>query len=243
MFSVLYEDHDIIVVIKPVGVPTQSEKSSDFDLVNQLKNYLYEKQKNNTVPYLGIIHRLDRAVGGILVFAKNKKAAAKLSEQVRTHNIQKYYLAVVTTDLTSQLSMDWLFLEDKIVFNKKERISYIVSPDKNIKEAKTAQLYYRVRQVKEVGSLVEIHLKTGRNHQIRVQMAAHNGGIYGDSKYNPVFFEKTEKKDWYPLGLYACQLSFFHPVTNKWLEFCQMPEEEPFTFFECLKDFNFSLDK
>lgn len=141
--NILYEDKDIIVCEKPPGVPAQSDKSSDFDMVNRLKNYIFEKEQKQ--PYIGLIHRLDRPVGGIMLFAKTPIMAKELSEQVRLKKIMKKYLAVTTSDISSELGKDKIFLTDYIVKDGRTNLSKITN-DKD-KNGKKAELYYRTVEV------------------------------------------------------------------------------------------------
>ena len=196
--EILYEDEDIIVCIKPYGVPVQSDKSRDTDVLTYLKNHIFESEGLDEEPYLAMIHRLDRPVGGVMVFAKNQTAAANLSDQLQDGNITKYYQAVLTGELPDEYGT----LEDYIVRDGKTNTSKIV--DKGTKGAKKAVLDYEVLDVMEtdqgVLTYVLIELITGRHHQIRVQMASRGAGIYGDTKYNPGFM-KT-KKTYQQMALY-----------------------------------------
>jgi 23S rRNA pseudouridine1911/1915/1917 synthase len=224
--NILFEDQSIIVCEKPVGVPSQSDKTGDFDMVNRLKNYIYEQDPQKRQPYVGIVHRLDRPVGGIMVFAKTSAIAKDLSEQIRKKEIKKKYLTVLSRDLSGALQQEKKILEDYIVKDGKTNLSKIsVAQDKN---AKKAELYYKVLEVKENLSLVEVELITGRHHQIRVQMTENVAGLWGDTKYNPQF---QKEKGWSNIALYAYYLEFDHPKTNKRLIFDLQPKGEPFNHF------------
>lgn len=219
---ILHEDDHILVCEKPPGVPSQSDKTADYDMVNQLKNYLYEKD-NRIQPYIGLIHRLDRPVGGIMVFAKTPFAAKNLSEQIRLREMKKHYMAVVTQDLTEELNQERQLLTDYLVKDQKTNLSRVTSEkDRN---GKKAQLYYQVLKVSEGLSFVEVELITGRHHQIRVQMSKHKGGLWGDTKYNPLF---QKKEGFHQLALFAYRLEFSHPKTKKLMKFRLMPTGEPF---------------
>lgn len=225
--NILFEDEHILVCEKPVGVPSQSDKTGDMDMVNRLKNYLYEKDWNKTNPYISVIHRLDRPVGGIMVFAKSPLAAKNLSEQIQKKEMNKKYLAVLTADLTKELGREKELVIDYLVKDGRTNLSRISSEkDKN---AKKAQLYYKVLRVREELSLVEIELITGRHHQIRVQMSNHGTGLWGDTKYNPLF---QQQKGWINLALFAYHLEFLHPKTKKIMKFELLPSGEPFDQFE-----------
>lgn len=224
--NILFEDNDILVCEKPSGIPSQSDKTGDYDMVNRLKNYLFEKEPKKGEPYIGLIHRLDRPVGGIMVFAKTPLAAKGLSESVRGSDMKKRYLAVLTYDGTKQLQNEPEQLIDYLVKDARTNCSCITSAqDKN---GKRAELFYQIKVVNEGCSLVEVELKTGRHHQIRVQMATHLGGIWGDTKYNPMF---QDKAGFSRMGLYAYQLEFTHPITKCKVNFTLLPQEEPFHLF------------
>ena len=226
--EILYEDSDIIVCIKPYGMPVQSDKSRDTDVLSYLKNYIFEKEEMDEAPYLAMVHRLDRPVGGVMVFARNQKAAAELSDQVQDGTMIKFYQAVLTGDLPDECGM----LEDYLVKDGKTNTSKVVK--KGTKGAKKAQLQYEVLDVFETDSgilsYVLIELITGRHHQIRVQMASRGCGIYGDTKYNPQF-SKT-KKQYQQIALFATRLEFEHPSTGEHMVFKCEPEGDAFEVIE-----------
>ena len=224
--KILYEDSDIIVVVKPAGMPSQGDRSATMDMVSYLKNYLARTSGNT--PYIGIVHRLDQPVGGIMVYAKNARAAANLSLQIQNHRVEKYYLAVLSGTLTPGAGV----LENDLLKNEKSNLSSVT--DSKNKKAKKAKLEYRTIEIcPEQLSLVEIHLLTGRHHQIRVQTSYAGCGIYGDTKYNSYF---KDKKGWYPLGLFSYKLGFEHPVTKKWMTFEEKPEGKPFDQFTGMRE-------
>lgn len=226
--EILHEDADIIVCVKPYGMPAQGDKSRDTDLLSFLKNHIFEEEELEEEPYLAMVHRLDRPVGGIMVFAKNQRAAASLSDQVQDGTMVKFYQAILTGELPDESGM----LEDYLVKDGKTNTSKIVK--KGTKGAKKAQLEYEVLDVFEtdqgVLSYVLIDLITGRHHQIRVQMAGRGAGIYGDTKYNPLF-AKTKKK-YQQIALFATRLEFEHPVTGEHMIFKCEPEGDAFEVIE-----------
>ncbi|MGN0205346.1 MAG: RluA family pseudouridine synthase [Coprococcus sp.] len=211
--KILFEDKDILVVVKPAGMASQEERSVDMDMVSYLKNYLVREKKVKGVPYIGVVHRLDKPVGGVMVYAKTQQAAGNLSEQIQKNRMTKEYLAVLTGMLKKKEDR----LEDYLVSDGKK--STVVA-DKSMAGAKKAVLEYKVKRTKfENGkqySLVNIHLITGRRHQIRVQMAHAGAGLWGDTKYNPDF---TGQTGWFDLALFAWHLEFDHPRTRKHLKF------------------------
>lgn len=226
--EILHEDADMIVCVKPYGMPAQGDKSRDMDLLSFLKNRIFEEEELEEEPYLAMVHRLDRPVGGIMVFAKNQKAAACLSDQVQDGTMAKFYQAILTGELPDECGI----LEDYLVKDGKTNTSKIVK--KGTKGAKKAQLEYEVLDVFEtdqgVLSYVLIQLITGRHHQIRVQMAGRGAGIYGDTKYNPLF-EKIKKK-YQQIALFATRLEFEHPVSGEHMIFKCEPEGDAFEVIE-----------
>lgn len=204
--EILYEDNHIIVVVKPFNILSQSDDTKDIDMLTLIKSYLKEKYNKPGNVYLGLIHRLDRPTGGIMVFAKTSKAASRLSEQIRLNLFTKKYLAVVNGYLSEKSGA----FEDYIL--KKEDNSSVIS---NL--GKYAKLEYEVLKEKSNLSLVNILLHTGRHHQIRVQFASRNHPLYGDQRYG-----KSSKKQ---LALFAYYLSFNHPVTKEKLEFIKYPDK------------------
>lgn len=216
MNNILYEDNHIIVVEKKVNVPVQEDESKDKDLLTIIKEYLKEKYHKPGNVYLGLIHRLDRPVGGVMVFAKTSKAASRLSEQMRIHQIKKKYYAVVEGILKEKDTyIDKLYKDTKL--NK-------VTVDNRGKEAVLS--YERVKTYKGY-SLANIALKTGRSHQIRVQFSSRKTPLYGDQKYNP------NAKVGEQIALYSYYLSFYHPTTKEKMEFCMpLPDRKPFSYFK-----------
>ena len=199
--KVIYEDNHIIVVVKPFNILSQSDDTKDIDMLTLIKSYLKEKYNKPGNVYLGLIHRLDRPTGGIMVFAKTSKAASRLSEQIRLNLFTKKYLAIVSGYFDEKTGV----FEDYIL--KKEDNSSVIS---NL--GKYAKLEYEVLKEKSNLSLVNILLHTGRHHQIRVQFASRNHPLYGESS----------KKQ---LALFAYYLSFNHPVTKEKLEFIKYPDK------------------
>ena len=212
--KVIYEDNHIIVVEKIPNIPSQSDKTGDMDMLTLVKQYLKEKYQKPGNVYVGLIHRLDRPVGGVMIFAKTSKAASRLSEQVREKVFQKVYLAVVD----GKPEKDRGTLEDYLHKDERNNISKVVSKDK--KNAKYAKLEYEVlyyHKLKNL-SLVKVHLYTGRHHQIRVQLANSGHSIFGDNKYGT----RGKGKQ---IALWAYQLTIEHPITKEKLQFVDLPEK------------------
>lgn len=214
MLKVIYEDNHIIVVEKPVNIPSQGDKTGDRDMLTIIKDYLKEKYHKPGNVYLGLIHRLDRPVGGVMVFAKTSKAAARLSEQVREKQFQKTYLVICNGKMEVSKGM----LEDYLLKNEKTNISKVVK--EGTKNSKYAKLEYEVLKYdKELDlSVLKILLHTGRHHQIRVQLSSRGHSIYGDQKYGGRGHGKQ-------ITLWAYNLKILHPITKEEMSFNSVPEK------------------
>ncbi len=223
MINVLYEDNHILCVEKPVNVPVQEDDSHDLDLLTMCKQYIKEKYQKPGNVYLGLVHRLDRPVGGVMVFAKTSKAASRLSDAVRTHSIQKEYVAVLDGVTSgSHTLVDYLKKD-----SKKNRVTVT-----NEKDGKKSILDYDVLDVKDKKTLVHILLHTGRSHQIRVQFSSRNLPLVYDQRYNP----HTTKGQ---IALYAYRLTFIHPVKKEEMTVtCYPPNKNPWNLFEVQKCLN-----
>ena len=162
--NVIYEDNHIIVVEKPVNIPSQGDKTGDVDMLTLIKEYLKKKYNKPGNVYLGLVHRLDRPVGGVMVFAKTSKAAARLSEEVRNKIFKKTYLVIVNGKFSNNKGI----LEDYLLKNEKKNMSKVVK--EGTKNSKLAKLDYEVLKYDEKLNLsvLKINLYTGRHHQIRV---------------------------------------------------------------------------
>ncbi len=216
MINIIYEDNHLLVVEKPINIPTQEDNTKDKDLLTILKEYIKEKYNKPGNVYLGLVHRLDRPVGGIMVFARTSKAASRLSEQVRNKTFKKTYNAVVIGNINKEGKLKDYLLKDE----KKN----IVKVDKNGKEA---ILNFKKLNFKDNMSLVKINLETGRSHQIRVQMSHYGYPLFGDQKYN-----KTSKVG-EQIALFSKKIEFIHPTTNEKLVFeLDLPNRYPFTIFK-----------
>lgn len=213
--NILFEDDHLLVVKKDAGIPVQAGKLRMMDLQGLIKNELYRRNRKGGEPYLGLIHRLDQPVEGVMVFAKTPFAAGALSEQVTDGRMKKHYLAL----LCGKPSEDSGKLVDYLVKDGRTNTSSVVKEQN--KDAKRAELNYQVLKRYEDTTLVEVELITGRHHQIRVQMANAGWSLYGDTKYNPQFQEVTEHVQ---TALCAYKLSFVHPKTKKVMEFCIEPD-------------------
>ena len=219
--NVLYEDNQIIVVEKEPNIPSQSDKTGDIDMLTMVKQYVKEKYNKLGEAYIGLVHRLDRPVGGVMVFARTSKAASRLSEQVRNKTFNKTYIAVVDGKIKEKSGV----LEDYLYKDERNNISKVVSKDK--KNAKLAKLEYEVLDYDEKRNLstVKIKLHTGRHHQIRVPFANFGHSLYGDQKYGT----RGKGKQ---IRLWAYELEFEHPVKKEMMIFKSIP---PFVNLEYVK--------
>lgn len=215
MLNVLYEDNHIIVVEKPVNIPSQGDKTGDLDMLTIVKNYIKEKYNKPGEAYIGLVHRLDRPTGGVMVFARTSKAASRLSEAVRNKELNKSYLAIVDGKMEKEKDT----FKDYLYKNEKTNTSRIAKP--NEKNAKEAILDYEVVLYNEEinMSVVKVNLHTGRHHQIRVQFASRGHSLNGDQKYGTRGRGKQ-------LCLWAYKLSFMHPVTKELMKFKSLPKIE-----------------
>ena len=212
--KVIFEDNHIIVVQKPVNIPSQGDKTGDEDMLTIIKEYIKQKYNKPGNVYLGLIHRLDRPVGGVMVFAKTSKAAARLSEQVRNKEFKKTYLAIVDGKLEKSEAV----LENYLLKNERTNTSKVVT--EGTKNAKYAKLEYEVIKYNEETnlSLVKVKLHTGRHHQIRLQFSNIGHSLYGDQKYGT----RGKGKQ---ICLWAYELTIKHPITKQEMTFNTEPEK------------------
>lgn len=215
--NILFEDAYMIAAVKPQGVPAQPDKTGDSDLLSELEAYAGQP--------LGLLHRLDRPVGGIILYAKDKKAEAILAKDMQDNKLNKRYLTVVCGKLPTEEGT----LENYLLKNARTNLSEVVSKDR--KGAKKAVLQYRkiAEKETEIGwlTLAEIKLETGRHHQIRVQTSHAGFPIWGDKKYHNNF-PKKGKTD---IALWSYKLEGIHPKTKEGFSLIAKPEKEPFSLF------------
>ncbi|WP_042475630.1 RluA family pseudouridine synthase [Bacillus ndiopicus] len=201
---ILYEDNHLIIVEKPINIPVQQDETNDPDLLTLLKRDIKIRYNKPGNVYLSLLHRLDRPVGGAMVFAKTSKAASRMSDLLRKQEIERGYLAVVRRRVKKEENtlVHYLWKDQKknIVFARKA----------NYKDAKKAILHYRVVKRTSDLTLVRVQLETGRSHQIRVQFQQIGHPLYGDQKYGSEINKKGQQ-----IALWAHELSFTHPVTKE----------------------------
>lgn len=228
--TVLYEDNHLVVVVKPQNVPTQGDESGDEDLLTKVKNYVKEKYNKQGEAFIGLVHRLDRPTGGVMVFARTSKAAARLSAQIREGEFEKRYLAV-TAGIPRER-------QARLVNNlvKDEKTNTVRTAAAAIAGSKEAVLDYKVLETADNKlALVDVKLITGRGHQARVQLKSIGAPIFGDARYGGDTLAKG-----YNLALWAYELKFRHPTTGDNLVFKVFPpvEKTPWKFFNVEKYIN-----
>lgn len=218
MIKPVYEDNHLLVVVKPQGQLTQSDETGDLSLQDECKQYIKEKYQKPGEVYLGLVHRLDRPVGGLVAFARTSKAASRLSEQLRVHHMEREYLAVVEgEDLPARGDLrDWLLQgEDGLV-----RVVPEGTPG-----AKEARLRYERLGARDGTALVHLRLETGRKHQIRVQLSHLGHPIRYDMRYG----HGERGRD---IALFGAVLRLTHPTLKKEMTFTACPENPAFRPYE-----------
>ncbi|MFD2043120.1 RluA family pseudouridine synthase [Ornithinibacillus salinisoli] len=219
---ILYEDNHLLFVEKPVNVPVQEDRSKDQDLLSFLKEDLKVRYQKPGDAYLALVHRLDRPVGGVMVFSKTSKAASRLSDAIRRKAVDKKYLAVVRGNPSKNHDV----LEDYLVKDKRNNKVYTAHP--NTKKAKKAVLEYEVIGKKKGLSLLSINLHTGRPHQIRVQLSARNWPLYGDQKYGEQCNQPGQQ-----IALWSQTLAVDHPTKNEEIKInSQPPNHYPWNLWD-----------
>lgn len=229
--QVLYEDNHLLVVLKPQNIPAQADETGDPDMLSIVKEYIKNKYNKPGNVYVGLVHRLDRPTGGLMVFAKTSKAAERLCESIKNGDLEKKYLCVtcgepkpLSANLTNYLK-------------KNEKTNTVTVVPMLTEGAKKAELRYAVLETKGSFSLVKVTLITGRSHQIRVQMAFNGTPLFGDRKYGAD--ERTFRHN---LALWAAELRLPHPVTGETLAFIAYPPEDvsPWKAFELGRYLNYA---
>ncbi len=223
--TILHEDNSILVVVKPQNIPSQADASGDLDLLTLLKGYVKQKYNKPGNVYLGLVHRLDRPTGGIMVFAKNSKSAERLSKQIQDREMTKQYLTTVLGRPVDKKGTLVNYLKKNALTNN----VYVATFGDH--DAKRAELSYEVLEQGDTTSLVKVQLGTGRSHQIRVQFSAINCPVWGDMRYGGDVLGKGHN-----LALWAYRLEFDHPVSKEHMVFVAYPpEKEPWTQFDVAK--------
>ena len=209
---IIYEDNHIIVVLKPQNMLSQGDGTGDDSLLDIVKEYIKQTYNKPGNVYVGLVHRLDRPTGGVMVFAKTSKAAARLTEQLKNKEFSKKYLTVVVGTPKYKASRLEHFLQ------KDERTNIVKVCPRGVEGAKQAILEYNTIKTMDKVSLLDVKILTGRSHQIRVQMSEIKTPVFGDAKYGGDSLAKGHN-----LALWAYELSFTHPTTKKKMTFNCMP--------------------
>lgn len=222
--AILHEDNSVLVVVKPQNIPSQSDASGDMDLLTLLKTYVKEKYNKPGNVYLGLVHRLDRPTGGVMVFAKNSKAAERLSRQIVQGEMTKQYLATVVGTPRERKATLVNYLKKNPLTNN----VYVATFGDH--DAKRAELSYEVLESQDKLSLVKVQLGTGRSHQIRVQFSAVSCPVFGDVRYGGDIVKGCN------LALWAYRLEFDHPISKEHMVFVAYPPlAEPWRRFDVSK--------
>lgn len=231
--NIVYEDNHIIVVVKPQNVPSCPDETGDPDMLSVLKEYLIKTYDKKGDAFVGLVHRLDRPTGGVMVYAKTSKAASRLSESIKNGEFDKRYFAVlIGTPREKQIN----YLTNYLKKDTDRNMVYIATMSEE--GAKKAILSYKVLDENTTMSLVDVKLYTGRSHQIRVQMANLGTPLFGDQKYGgdktPVGFN---------IALWAVELKFTHPVTKEKLVYRVYPpvEDIPWKMFDVKRFLTISI--
>lgn len=214
---VLYEDNHLLVVVKPAGLPCQADESGDLDLLTLLKQDVKRRYAKPGAVYLGLVHRLDRPVSGVMAFARTSKAAARLSAGIQADKLDKTYLAVVEGAPFGGR------LEHDLVKDPRTHSSRAVPP--GTAGAKHAVLEYQPLCTAGQRTLVQVQLRTGRSHQIRVQFAAIGCPLWGDARYNP------GARPGQDIALFAARLGLEHPTRHVPMCWAARPAGAPWTDF------------
>lgn len=211
---IIYEDNHLLVVEKPVNMPSQQDRTGDKDILTLLKEYIKAEYNKPGKVYLGLVHRLDRPVGGVMVFAKTSKAASRLSEQIRTRQFGKKYMAVIhgIPPVKSEKNLVHYLIKDR-------RANTVKAVDSSVEGAQKAVLDYEVVGQVSGMALVEIDLHTGRSHQIRVQLATIGHPLYGDQKYGSHLNKPGQQ-----IALWSSSITLTHPTLKEPMTFSSSPQ-------------------
>ena len=209
MPDILYEDNHVLVAVKPPNMLSQADSTGDMDMLTDLKEYIREKYHKPGNVYLGLVHRLDRPVGGLMVFARTSKAASRLSAQLRTHDMGREYLCIATGSVEDEFTLTDYVVRDEV-------LNRMVVCEADERGSQLAILHGRCIARREGTALCAIRLETGRKHQIRVQMSHAGAPLWGDNRYGYGIPGQQ-------IALWGYKLTFIHPTTHKVMRFFSMP--------------------
>ena len=230
--NVIYEDNHIIVVVKPFNIPSQADNTGDKDMLSLVKEHIVHTKKKKGDAFVGLVQRLDRPTGGVMVFAKTSKSASRLCEMIRNNELEKRYFAVVCGEPVHKTGKLQHYLK------KDARTNVVVIAPLSEAGAKLAELDYKMIDYVGGFSLIDINLITGRSHQARVQMASMGTPIFADMKYGA-----DQRSKGYNLALFASEIKFSHPVTRERMVFRVFPPTEatPWKSFNIEKHLNLDI--
>lgn len=220
MPDILYEDNHVIVAVKPPNMLSQADKTGDTDILTWLKDDVKLRYQKPGAVFLGLVHRLDRPVGGLMVFARTSKAANRLSAQMREHKLGRDYLCIVTGEVKDSFTLINYLIKD-------EKLNRVSVCDSDIKGAQEAILHGKCLARRQGTALCAITLETGRNHQIRVQMAEYGAPLWGDNRYGSGVPGQQ-------IALWGYKLSFIHPTTKELMTFMHLPFGGVWTLYQDL---------
>ena len=220
MPDVLYEDNHVLVAVKPPNMLSQGDQTGDTDILSVLKEYIREEYNKPGNVYLGLVHRLDRPVGGLMVFARTSKAASRLSEQMRRHEMGREYLCIATGEMEDTFTLTDYLWKDPIQ-NK------VVVCEADEKGSQLAVLHGRCLARRDGTCLCALKLETGRKHQIRAQMSHAGAPLWGDNRYGGGIPGQQ-------IALWGYKLTFRHPTTHRLMRFFSMPEGNAWTLYQDL---------
>jgi len=209
MINIVYEDNHVIVAVKPPNMLSQADKTKDADMLSQVKEYIKVKYNKPGNVYVGLVHRLDRPVGGLMVFAKTSKAAARLSAQMREHEMGREYLCVTEGQVKDKFTLLNYLIQN-------ERMNRVMVCDADERGAQEAILHGHCISRKFGTSLCTLRLETGRKHQIRVQMKEMGAPLWGDHRYGHGIPGQQ-------IALWGYKLTFEHPTTKAIMTFQNLP--------------------
>ncbi|CAM3403085.1 RluA family pseudouridine synthase [Marinicrinis lubricantis] len=219
--TILYEDNHLLSVVKPPNMPTQEDSTGDADLLSEVKNDIKVRHQKPGNVFVGLVHRLDRPVGGVMIFAKTSKAASRLSDQIRTHTFKKTYLAIVR----GEPAADKEELVHYLRKDSKTNTVHLAKPQEP--DAKKAILSYVKGPSRNGLTIIAVHLKTGRPHQIRVQLSAIGFPLYGDQKYGAHVNKPGQQ-----IALWSSEIGFEHPTKKSWEHIRSLPPvDDPWTYW------------
>ncbi len=218
MCNVVYEDNHLLVVIKPTNLLTQADKTGDDDLLSQMKRYIKEKYQKPGDVYLGLVHRMDRPVGGLLCLARTSKAAARLSNQVSNHEMAREYLAITEGNLPPSGMLRHYLIKD-------DMLNMVSTVPEGTKGSQLAVLHFESLDQRDNTSLCHIRLETGRAHQIRVQMAASGHPLINDARYGHGMPGNQ-------IALWGAKLTLAHPTLHKKMTFYSAPQGDAWAIYK-----------